>query len=130
MLLRNIYDIMLREISDGRGSLGNPMLAFKKAFNVTVMSMVRKTHPRRANIVDGTLVLTSKVGREINDMYAGRKQVAGPPTSHRMYRYGKKSPAEMKLEHTLKMKKFAILLRGLRDELPDNMPDRSPTRIP
>jgi len=129
MMLRSIYDIMESEIRNGRGNRGNPMRAYRKAFNTTVMTMARKTHPRRAIVKNGTLTLTP-MGVKLNDMYAGRKKVAGKPGSYIMKRYGKRKPAEMRLDYVRKLKKFRIIMAVLKVELADGMPDQSPTRIP
>jgi hypothetical protein len=129
MFLRSVYDIMESEFRAGRGTRGAPRIAFIKAFNVTTMSMVRKTRPRRAALKDGKLELTP-YGVGLNLMYAGKKKVVGPPTSYIMKRYGKTGSADMKLEYNRKMRKLAILIEILKPTLPDNTPDLAPTRIP
>jgi hypothetical protein len=117
---------MASERRAGRGSLYQ---TYVKAFNVTVLTMVRKTHPRRATVSNGEFTLTP-YGVKINDMYAGKRRVDGPPGSYIMKRYGKTTKQDMARDLLIKTKKLRIWIDTLVKTLPDEMPDKSPTRIP
>lgn len=157
IVLRGIYDIMVKERAAGTGSL---MQCYVKAFNIIILTLVRKSHPRRATVSNGEFTLTP-YGTKINEMYAGNRKVGGSDNTSIVQKYGKitatktkakrlnpkrrrrkkatkkvtktekkeMSKQDMARETRIKIKKLRIWIDTLVKTLPDEMPDRSPTRI-
>jgi len=122
LILRGIYGIMERERAVGRGSLTERYI---KAFNIIVLTMARKSQPRRARIVKGLIELTS-FGEKRNKMVSG--ELRFDEAAKR--RYGNKTKGEIRKENIKKMKQLRIWISTLVHELPDGQPVSSPTRSP
>ena len=157
IVLRGIYDVMVKERAAGTGSL---MQCYVKAFNIIILTLVRKSHPRRATVSNGEFTLTP-AGIKINEMYAGNRRVGGSDNTSIVQKYGKSTATKTKVKSLtpkrrrrrkvtkkttktekkgmtkqgmardtrIKIKKLRIWIDTLVKTLPDEMPDRSPARI-
>ena len=122
LILRGIYGIMDRERKTGRGSITERYI---KAFNIIIMTMAKKSQPRRIRINKGMLELTS-FGEKRNQMILGGLKFDEAAKR----RYGNKTKADIIKENKKKMKQLRIWINILVHELPDAQPVSSPTRIP
>jgi len=102
LLLRGIYDVMLREEEANRGSL---MERYRKGFNVVVSGLVKARPPR----------LRVTPNKDIELVGAGFRREA------------EVSRNEEQKETQEKLRKLFIWLNELRRELPDRQPDEDPT---
>ena len=122
LILRGIQGIMEREQKAGRGSL---MERYIKAFNIIVLTLAKKSEPRRIRINKGLIELTS-FGMKRDEMVRGSRRFDDAMKR----RYGNKSKADMQLDTKNRMKKLSIWIGILVHELPDAQPQQSPVSNP
>jgi hypothetical protein len=122
LILRGIYNIMEREGKSGRGSL---LERFTKAFNIIILTLAKRSNPRRIVINNGSIQLTT-FGDKQNEMISGNMRF----DIKNKKRYGNKTRAEMKAETRKIMKQLKIWINSLAQDLPDKQPAKSPTRNP